>query len=331
MRGILLIMQYTEFFKQIRNRELSGAYLLYGPEQLIQDSAIEQITETAEPATKDLNVQIFSKPAISDIIAACETLPFFAEKRFVLCRGIGEGDSGELAKYIPTMPDCAALVLCYSSKPDARTALWKTLHSADRTVECGPLSESEMGRWVMQRARKIGVVIEPDQARELVSMAGNSLLELSNELQKAADYVGPGEVITSQVLHACVTFHPEFQIFDMLEHFLAGRKSHGLIALHGMLRDRSANALEVASFIAGRLKLMLTAKLLLQSGCREQEAIRRMGGNPYAAKKALQAARRFSADQLRDAAMAFSDVDYLQKAGLNKDLDALEQALLRHF
>lgn len=331
MRGILIIMQYTEFFKQIRGRELSGAYLLYGPEQLIQDSAIEQITETAEPETRDLNVQIFSKPAISDIIAACETLPFFAEKRFVLCRGTGEGDGGELAKYIPSMPSCSVLVLCYNSKPDARTALWKTLHSAGRTVECGPLSEGDMARWVMQRAKKIGVFIDPAQARELVSMAGGSLLELSNELQKAADYVGQGNEITSQVLHTCVTFHPEFQIFDMLEHFLAGRKNKGFAALHGMLRDRSANALEVASFIAGRLKLMLTAKLLLQSGCREQEAIRRMGGNPYAAKKALQAARRFSADQLREAAIAFSEVDYQQKAGLGRDLDALEQALFHHF
>ena len=76
---------------------------------------------------------------------------------------------------------------------------------------------------------------------------------------------------------------------------------------------------------------MLCAKRLVENGYSEQRAVKALGGNPYAAKKAIQSARKYSADALRDALNDFSGIDFLLRSGQARDLDALTLAVCKHF
>ena len=83
----------------------------------------------------------------------------------------------------------------------------------------------------------------------------------------------------------------------------------------------------IAAFLAGRFRQMLHARVLLDQRQPAEAIVRSLGGNPYAAKKSIEAARAFSAEQLQKAAEAFLNVGYYQVSGRQKDRDALEIAL----
>ena len=73
------------FFKSIKTGSLKGAYALHGEEEFVKESALKSLTSSLDEATRDLNLQV-EKAEADDIISACETLPFFGERRVVVCK-----------------------------------------------------------------------------------------------------------------------------------------------------------------------------------------------------------------------------------------------------
>ena len=61
------------------------------------------------------------------------------------------------------------------------------------------------------------------------------------------------------------------------------------------------------------------------------EIIRALGGNAYAAKKTVAAAKKYRTDRLRRAVIAFADVDAKLKQGILREDDSLLIAVYRAF
>ena len=76
-------MDYLTFFKSIKTGSLKGAYALHGEEEFVKESALKSLTSSLDEATRDLNLQVLEKAEADD---ACETLPFFGERRVVVCK-----------------------------------------------------------------------------------------------------------------------------------------------------------------------------------------------------------------------------------------------------
>ncbi len=282
-----------------------------------------------DPAARDFNVQEFDKPVAAAVQAACETLPFFAESRLVICREMPESEAKQLIGYAPTMPPTTTLILYVRGKCGA--SLLQAVKGMGRDVLFDRLTESDALRFVQQRVRKRESEIDREAAQLLVDMVGTQVHALQNELNKAADYAGPGGIVTAQIVRACVTPNMEFKRFVMLDELLAGKQQSALQALRHMLRDGSETPFGLAYFFTGQCKNMLGARLLMDSGMRESEVGRRLGLSAMPAKTAVAGARRLSREQLRAATLAFSAIDHLQVTGKMPSDRALEMAVLRYF
>ena len=282
-----------------------------------------------EPAARDFNVQEFEKPTAITVQAACETLPFFAENRLVICKEMLESEAKQLINYASNMPPTTTLILYVRGK--CGTALLQAVKSIGRDVLFDRLTESDALRFVQQRVRKRESEINGEAAQLLVDMVGTQVHALQNELNKAADYVGPGGVVTTEIVRACVTPNLEFKRFVMLDELLAGKQKSALQALRHMLKDGSETPFGLAYFFTGQCKNMLGARLLMDSGTRELEVGRRLGLSVMPAKTAIAGARHLSAEQLREATLAFSAIDHLQVTGKMPSDRALEMAVLRYF
>lgn len=164
----------------------------------------------------------------------------------------------------------------------------------------------------------------------LADRVGYDAYRLRNEFSKAADFVGPCGEVTEAVLDSVVTPTAEFQVFELLETLLAGRRAQGLTMLRQALQQ-GENALGLAAFLCGRLKLILTAREHLETGKTPEAAAKLLGGSPYAAKKAVQSAQKRTAAQWRQVLKAFELVDIQTKQGLAKDSDALLLAVISQF
>ena len=104
-------MDRNAFFNLIKENRLSGAYLLHGEEEYVKDSAVSSVLATVEEATRALNVDTLESAEANALMLACDALPFFAERRVVICRAMPkDSDAKALLAYLPKMPATTLLL-----------------------------------------------------------------------------------------------------------------------------------------------------------------------------------------------------------------------------
>ncbi len=318
-------MEYKAFFSRI-GQGISGGYYFHGVEEYVKRSALQQLAANFDP--QELNVQTLYAPAAQDVIAACETLPFFAEQRLIVCRDWAQKEEKALADYFPRVPESTVLILYRTGKADARTALFQSVKKLNRDVDFCPLSEADATRWLLQQAVKRAGILEPSVARHIVTLVGVDVNALHNELEKLLAYAGPGNPITREAVSACVLANVEYRLFDTLDDLLSGRTAEGLRALYSMLEERTTRPTAAAALLAGQCKNLLGAKLLLEAGVKnEKDIASRLNCKPFVAQKSLRMCRRYSVERLKTALRAFADVDYRIKTGQAQERPALEAAI----
>ncbi len=321
-------MNDRSFFKAIKENALIGAYLLHGEEEYVKESALAALIGGVDALSRDLNLQYLDGGSAEDVIAACETLPFFAERRLVICRFLPQGDEGKrLAEYLPRLPDTTLLLFFPRGKADEKLGLVKALRKAGRAVDFDPLTPPDAARWVRQQARRLETPIAEEAARFLVALVGTDVSALYNELSKAVFYAGLGREVTKDAIAACVTRNVEIKVFDMVDYFLAAKAQDGLRAYHHML-DEGESPFRMAALLEGNFRRMAQARVYIDQGLGKDEALKRLG-NTYPMKKAYEGALRYSRPELLQNLRRFADVGYLQVSGQQKDADALERALIR--
>jgi len=323
-------MDHNAFFNLIKNGSLSGAFLFYGEEEIVKQTALDRLTESVDPVARDLNVQEFRNPTAQAVQEACETLPFFAENRLVICRDFQAEEGLSLLAYAPSMPPTTTLVLYMRGKLDADAKLLEAARALQRDVLFAPLSENEAAQWVRQHIRDARSSIDAKTAALLVEMVGTDLVLLQNEMKKAADYAGAAPV-TPEVLYACVKPNADPQRFQMLDALLAGKRADALRMLRQMLQSGTDSTFGLAHFFTGQCKNMLGARLLIDSGVREGEIGQRLHLYSQQARSAIAGAKRLSAEELRGAVLAFSSVDYRKISGKAPDDQTLETAVIQYF
>ena len=324
-------MDYRDFFRAIRERSLSGAYLLHGEEEFVKDSALAQLIALVEPNVRQMNVDRLASANAGEIVAACETLPFLAELRLVIVRALPrEGDAEALRDYLPRVPPQTALVFFCRGKADGKLLIVKALEALGRSVLFTPLSESDAARWLRRQADAGGAALSERDAEFFVSLAGTDCARLNNEFQKAAAYAGDGQAITKQIISKVVARDLEFVVFAVLDDVLAGRTKDGFAALRGVMRD-GAQPIDIANRIGEKARLILQARRLIERKKTKDEIVSGLGVGTGYAYRVYEAARLMKPGRtqaLERCAKALCDVATLQLTGRARALDALEQALL---
>jgi len=323
-------MEEMAFFKAIRDGSLTGMYLLHGEEEYSKEQGVRQCMALASDVAREMNVQQMKAPTADAVIAACETLPFFDRIRIITVQDMTAEEEAKLAAYASKMPDSALLLILRRGTAAKTGVLVKALEKSDRVVEFPRCDQGRAVSFALKRAKEANALLDRPTAVSLVDMASVDMASLENAVRKLAAYAN-GQPITREMIVRCITPSPEYNIFQILEAFLAGNLKGGLSMLQTELRDGGQSPLAVAAFLEGRCKLMLTARQLLDQHKSEQEIIRMLGGNAYAAKKTVIAAKKYRADRLRRAVIAFADVDAKLKQGILREDDSLLIAVYRAF
>jgi len=321
-------MTQMEFFNAIKADSLRGAYVLHGEEEFVKDSALVALVLALPEVSRELNLTTLESGTADEVVAACETLPFFAERRMVVCRFLPtEGDGQKLAEYIKKLPETALLVFFVRGKAKETLSVVKAVKAAGGLVEFSALSPQDAAKWVTQKAAKLGVTTTPDAARYIVALVGVDIQALNNEFTKAASYAGFGSEVTKEHISACVTRNLEIRVFDMMEYFLAHKPADGMRAYRRMLSD-GESPFRMAALLENRFKTMLAARTYIDKGLPKERVIQLTGGT-YPAKKAYESALRYTRAEIVDSLRRFANVGYLKVSGQMDDAASFESALIR--
>ncbi|MBV9132795.1 MAG: hypothetical protein JO318_08850, partial [Chloroflexi bacterium] len=195
-------------------------YVLYGEDAFGRDEAVQTLKDRmrALPAGDHNLTELGPDATVAGLRQAADVVPFLAERRMVIVRGLLSRLSGRtprraarsrkpleagadelqlLLDYLPDLPQTTSLVFVEDGRinPDALT----------KAIPRGRAHLREYGRvidvvdWVRKRARLVGVDMDEGAVRELASLGGTDLRRLDSELRKLADYAAGRSVSRADV------------------------------------------------------------------------------------------------------------------------------------
>jgi DNA polymerase III subunit delta len=281
-------------------------YLLYGPDEFSRSEALAKLRAQIPPDLVELNSAALDgrRLKLDALVAACEALPFIADRRVVVVSDLlkhqrAGKERDELRAYLERVPPTCDLIFVESEEFDKRSAVFTYLKKAGELREFLPREGSELLRWVAERAKALGVAIEPAAAQRLVTLAGNDTRALVNELGKLAGYVGGGGRVTVQAVDLMVADDQEQNLFAFIDEVSARRRGPALASLRRLLDDGQA-ATYIIFMLARQVRVLLGVKELAAQRLRPDDIASRLGQKPFVVRKALDQARGFGdADLLR--------------------------------
>ena len=329
-------MDRKEFTQLMKAGKVQGAYLFEGVEENIKAATLQSLRKALLPeGMEDLNESIMEAPATDAIIAACETLPFLADKRLVIVREhpalTGRADADErLIAYIPNVPESAVLVFLCRGKADARKKLYTAIKKANGVVTFAQLTDAELNGWIVKTFAGLGKSVSPQTASVLSFTVGSDTALLRREIEKLAALTGDRDTVTEEDVHAVATRSVECTVFEMVDAVVAGQQGKAFGLLRDMLTTGS-DRLGILAMLLRQFRLMQHIKIMQFEKLSPGDIKQRLGVAPFAAERCMRQASGYTGGQVKKAVQICLNAEYQVKSGAWNQEGALESAMLQIF
>lgn len=196
-------MDFTEFNKILKNKEVENAYLFKGTENYLMEKYIENIKKVYidENFSMINYIEIDSSGNFEQILNACETLPFMSEKKLIVIKDINELSQGDksimdkLNDYLSEVSnDNILIVRDKNDNLKKTTKLYKSFNKKDRVVEFNRLNVKQLNSFIGKLIRDKDKTIDDTELNYIVQKSGyltykseKTLFEMENEIAKIID------------------------------------------------------------------------------------------------------------------------------------------------
>lgn len=334
-------MKHSEFFAALKQGQIFPCYLFEGEEEYTKGSALKALRKrVAAGDFAAMNDTRLIDPPPDALIAAAETLPFMSDKRFLEIRDSAmlqpgkakeyDEDSAvkQLDTYLSNLPETVCMVFYVHGKADGRKKLYQILKKKAQIVSFDPLDERELIQWIAQSLRQQGKKISVAACQRLWFSAGRDLTLLSNEIGKLAAYTGDRDEITEEDVQAICLQSTEYRIYDMADALLSGQGSRAMTMLEALLRE-GEERLMMLPMLGRQCRQMRYARALSAAGKQPGDIAARLGVPPFAVRKTLDTARRYTLAQLGEMARLCLETEYQVKSGQLMETGSLEKVMLQ--
>ncbi len=324
------------------NMPKRGIYLFYGTESYLLDQKINQVIQQRIPSEeREMNVityDLLTTP-IEEVIQEVETLPFLSEHKVVVAKNAYfltgqrinskvEHQMDSLERFLEFPVDYSTLILAVQAeKLDERKKITKNLKSNAVIESFSALKGKQLIDWVERLAKEQGVLLTPEAAQLLIYTVGEDLQILSQEMKKMALYVGVGGHVDKQIVEELTVRTLEQNIFALVEKVANVEIEQAIRMLYDLLKNKE-EPIKIVALLARQFRIMLFAKGLSVKGYSNQQIGSQIGAHPYVVQLALQQARGFSENQLKEIMKRLANMDYDMKIGRKEKVLALELFLL---
>jgi len=322
-------------------------YLLYGADEFSRQEALAQMKhKLGDPTTASLNTTTLDGRSLTlaDLQAACDTVPFLADKRLVIVEGLaarwerrqpGEGvEPKPLAKsdreleealqgYLGQLPASTRLVFV-DDEVSANNPLLRLAKAQGGYVkEFPPRRGRELHAWIAERVKQKGGRITTEAVAALAVFVGENLRLLDQEIEKLLTYTGSERDIQKADVEALVPYAREARIFDLVDAIGQRQRETALRLLHQMLDDGAAPAYLMVMF-ARQFRMLLQGRELLDGGAGKEAIVAALKLHPFVADKVLLQARNFTLEHLERIYRRLLDADLAMKTGRAEETVALD-------
>jgi len=240
-------------------------------ESLASEKSSELIEQLLDPEQRTLGLLRCDGSQVTpqDVFDELRTLPLMSNKRVVLIKKAEKFISAYrelLEKYFDSPSPTGVLILSVN-KWDSRTRLAKKLPSVGRLILVSQASGYKLTPKLSAYAKDAhGKRLGSSEAKFLIDLMGDKLLQLYTEIDKLALYAHERERITLEDIERLTGHNRLFNCFDVINSCLDGHIGKAVERLRTMFaEDKSSEYTAVGAF-AYHFRRMFQAKTMLQDG-----------------------------------------------------------------
>jgi DNA polymerase-3 subunit delta len=250
-----------------------------------------------------------------DILASIQSLPFLAESKMVVVRGLSTNKAAveQIEQIIDSTGKTTNLII-YEPLTDRRTVYYKTLKAKTDFEEFSEIDPRELPKWLVGEAKKQEAELGFADAKYLIDRVGVDQYLLSNELAKLITY---SPKITRDSIDLLTEPTPQSKIFELLDAAFAGRKARAL-ELYEEQRAQKAEPQAILAMIAWQLQLIVLAKKADRRS--PSEVAKDSGVKEFPIRKAFELAAKTGDNQLQKLVHEALDIDWRNKTS-SLDID----------
>ena len=323
----------------IKAKQPARLYVFHGEETFLLNHYLGQLKKLLiEELTESfnyhrLNNESFDTRLFGDSV---DNLPMMAEHTMVRVDDIdlfklNESDRDQMARVLSDIPDYCTVVFVYETvswKPDKRLKkLWSAIEENGEIVEFAKQDQRDLISWITRHFLAAGKRISGDLCAYLIEITGGTMTALMGEISKLCAYSGADEICKADI-DAVVEPVMDAVVFQMTDLLAQNRYPQAMDKLQQLLKMQQ-EPLAILGAIGSNFRRICTARTLLDHGRPASELMSLYGMADYAARKSMEAARRFSPDFCKKASELILETDYRMKTSFDEPERLLEMLVLQ--
>lgn len=309
----ITLITYEMLEKEIKKNSIKNSYIFCGQdEELIKDGIKVLIKPFVDASTMDLNYIRFdgNKLNVDELINACETMPFMAEKKVVMVYRanflMDKTDPSNtniyntLKEYLKDMPPYTILVMYYVFSDKRETPKKnKKIMSLDKITTVVHFEKlrkdkviKKVGEIFKEKKKDIGNI----ELRYFCERVQNNFEIINNEIDKLIDYTY-GRDIKRQDIDKFISSKGDEDIFDLVD-FISQRKIEKAIDVMDEILFKADQHILIIISIENQFKKLYGIKLGVQKGKRIDDFESELRLPRFVCEKLINLSSKFTLRQL---------------------------------
>ncbi len=334
----------SELKKQISSGDFARLYFFYGDEKYLIKHYTSLLTKKAvDPAFVDFNFhQYDGKEADFDEISqAAEALPMMSERTLILIKdltvdSLNSDLTDKFLKLISDIPDTTVILISNpSADVNMKSAKGKKLLAEIDKVGCSVSFEhaglNQLIKLIEKGAASRNCKISQSDARYLLTLIGDDMTVIINELDKICAYKKEGE-IGREHIDAVVVKTVQARVFDLAKALTTGNCDLAMDILDTLISMKEEPINILGALITPYVD-MYRAKVYVSGGMRAEDAGKDFNyrNKEFRLTNGARTASKYSITQLRTFLDVLDDADRLLKSTSVSGRLILEQTITKLF
>lgn len=298
------------------------AYLVHGDDHGRIAERRARLRQLAEAESGAQGVELLEGDSATPdaVVASLSAMTFALGRRFIVVDGVErwrDKDLDRLEAMLAQIPPDTTVA--FFAREDSRAKAPERLQRAVKGAGGDIAAEQsvkpwELPKWVVARARELGLQLEPDAARALIAQVGDRQQRLMRELEKLALGVAAGARVDVSEVEAHAAPSAERRAWSLADALVAGDAA-GASQMFLALRAQGERLPGVIYWMAQRVRAAIEVARALEAGESESQFKRRLRMPARAADRLIADARRAGPERLRLALEQIADLELASRGG----------------
>ncbi len=244
-------MTETEFKKHITSKKFAPIYAIWGSEKKYVRSYTNKLTEKiCGKNPSEFNFHQYTNGCdIHQVCLDMLTVPFMSDYNVIKLSDINfsqltKEEKSELESALKSIVQGTVVIFTMPTlnidekKPGDFKKIMTIAEKSGVAVVFNRLGDLALERHLVSLASRQNVKLSAVNADKIISICGNDLTSLVNELDKLCAYAGEGNEITTDDIMLLTTANFEAKVFSLADFIVKGKNDEALKTLNGLFFQR---------------------------------------------------------------------------------------------